>query len=611
MKFGGSLRSADYHVEDDLWFNHEFDFHDGALPIITSPSALLFGTARSGGDQSLIAFFNFELQHAPGTPQDLFGRGCSAATLANPATLAACVGPAALNLSAPQSFNSGIPVDVLGGFNNPKWKGWGNYFGGYAQDTWKLSSRLTMDLGVRFDFDAEPSPNTNNFYASPRVGFAWDPFGDHKTVIRAGGGTYYAPIDVLIPSYGSLLDGTGNYINEVLGILSPKDPRVALLWQRAVGSGILPSGALTPAQFQALSTCLPNTLCGPTGIPGFDPAANGATVGYSVNPNYKNPYAVEGSLSIDRELVKNLSLELGYNMYHGVHLQMPLETAYQRINPGNPLCPTAACTDATGGPLYAPTSGQLQHTSYESIGSSIYHGMTASLTKRYSNHLSFQVNYTWSKTIDNAIDFASFDNWFRPSLLNTYRAVSVFDIPHTFVANAVWMTPFKAGSGNFLTRALADISLAPIVTVRSGLPFSIRTPSLVNKINGQALDNNFATPFGASRDNNRGAGYATTDLHFSKAIYFNRDRGVKMDFIAEGTNIFNRVNFNKVADEFDIGGFKSNVQLANGQTLNLFTGPYTGLHGVKPQFLSNVQTPLSYASADRPRNIQFGVRLAF
>jgi len=50
------------------------------------------------------------------------------------------------------------------------------------------------------------------------------------------------------------------------------------------------------------------------------------------------------------------------------------------------------------------------------IGSSIYHGMTASLTKRYSSGLQFQVNYTWSKTIDDTIDFSSFQNWFGPAV---------------------------------------------------------------------------------------------------------------------------------------------------------------------------------------------------
>ena len=589
FKMGASYRPANYNVEDDLWFNNQFDFKDGLIPLIQlAPPAV---------QAQLVGFNN---------PRHLGSPNCGTPGFPN------CLGAVSTNLTAPQTFGFGIPVDVLAGFNNPKWQGWGHYFGSYLQDSWKLNSRLTMNAGVRFDVDGEPSPLGTSKYVSPRLGFAWDPYGDHKTVVRAGAGIYYAPVDVLIPSYGSLLDGTGKYINEVLQVLSPSNPKVVALWQNGIASGRLPFGHLTPADFAAV---------------GIDTVSPGATVGYSVNPNYKNPYSFQSSLSVARELVKNMSLELGYNMYHGVHLQMPLETAYHQIGPGSSACPAAAvapgCVDATGGPLYAQNvavTGQLQHTSYESIGSSIYHGLTASLTKRYSSGLQFQVNYTWSKTIDNVIDFASFQNWFRPSQLNLYRAVSVFDVPHSLVGNMVYTTPFKSGQGNFLTKALADISVAPVVFIHSGLPFSIRTPSLQNQVNlsnplvptlQSGLDTNFATPFGVSRDSLRGAMFADTQLRLSKSIFINRDRGVRVVLIAEGTNIFNRINFNKVSDQFDIKGFTSAVKLANGQTLDLFKGPFTGLHGVVPTNINQVQTPLSYASADSPRRIQFGLRLAF
>ena len=154
----------------------------------------------------------------------------------------------------------------------------------------------------------------------------------------------------------------------------------------------------------------------------------------------------------------------------------------------------------------------------------------ASLTRRFSHGLQFQANYTWSKTIDDTIDFASFQNWFRPDMLSSFRAVSVFDIPHIFVANAVYVTPFKPGNGA-LSAILGDITISPIITLRSGLPFSVRTPSLENKLNGQTLDNNYAMPFLASRNDNRGAPFYTWDMNLQKAIYINRDRGVRLSLI--------------------------------------------------------------------------------
>src|SRR5262249_13689365 len=152
---------------------------------------------------------------------------------------------------------------------------------------------------------------------------------------------------------------------EVLAILGrgANPLAVAQLWGLGLLKGELPFGHLTPADFAAV------------GIPFSTP---GALVQYGVASNYKNPYSVQGSLSIDRQLGKSMSLEVGYNMYHGVHLQMPLETGYTQISPGNPACAAFLpalpnCTDITGGPLYIPNSTQLQHTTYEPIGSSIYH----------------------------------------------------------------------------------------------------------------------------------------------------------------------------------------------------------------------------------------------
>jgi len=147
--------------------------------------------------------------------------------------------------------------------------------------------------------------------------------------------------------------------------------------------------------------------------------------------------------------------------------------------------------------------------------------------------------------------------------------------------------------------------VAPIEHIRSGLPFSVRTPSLFNGLS--PADSNFAMPFHSPRDANRGAAYAATDLSIRKAFFINRDRGVKLDLIATGTNIFNRVNFNRVSDLFDNG-----LPLATtGLPFDPINGPFKGLHGVKPTSPNQITRPLSYSSADLPRQVQFGLRLAF
>jgi hypothetical protein len=550
IKFGASYRPADYNVEDDLYRGGQFDFASGLIPLIALAPAALQGQ-----------LVGFNLAHG------------------FPAT-----GPPATNLSGPEAFDFGIPDFYHGGFGNFAWKGWAHYFGSFVQDSWKVSPRLTLDIGGRFDVDGEPPPLGRHSYFSPRVGFAWDPWGDHKTVIRGGGGIFEGPIDVLIPSYGALLDNSGKYINQVLSILASPFSAVqpTTIYASGLASGKLPFGHLTAADLNGLGV---QTTAG-----------NPNRVVFSIDPNYRNPYSVQASLSIQRELLNNLSLEVGYTMYHGLHLQMPHDTSVKATGVVDPFI----------GPLYAPIDTSVfQRTTYSSIGKSIYHGLTVSLTKRYSNHLQFQANYTFSKTIDDVIDFASFQNWFRPDRLNQFRAISVFDFPHVFVANAVYLTPFKPGEGNFLARAFADVSVAPIVTMRSGIPFTVTVSGLRN---GTNLDNAFATPYNAGRDTGRGAPYYTLDMRVQKAVYVNRDRGLKFDLIAEGTNVLNHVNFNKVNQNFPT--VAGPVTLANGQIVNLLTGPYN-VGGFKPTSIGDLASPLSFQSADSPRQIQFGLRIAF
>ena len=142
------------------------------------------------------------------------------------------------------------------------------------------------------------------------------------------------------------------------------------------------------------------------------------------------------------------------------------------------------------------------------------------------------------------------------------------------------MTPFKPGQGA-LSAILGDITISPIITLRSGLPFSVRIPNSTNKVNGQTLDSNYAIPFLSSRDNNRGAPFYTWDMNLQKAIYINREHNVRLNLIAQAVNILNHVNFNHVNDAFDVNGIPANgiVQTARGP-LNLITGPFTGLKGV-------------------------------
>src|SRR5262249_12711637 len=113
------------------------------------------------------------------------------------------------------------------GFGYPVVRGLNPLYGGFAQDAWKVRRNLSFNFGLRYEVDTRwyPLPtNKKNF--GPRVGFAWDPFSDQKTVIRAGYGLFYSPIDVMIEATIVPLGEINGYrqIAQVLSVLSAANP---------------------------------------------------------------------------------------------------------------------------------------------------------------------------------------------------------------------------------------------------------------------------------------------------------------------------------------------------------------------------------------------------
>ena len=536
LKFGSSYRPVNYTVQNDLWFGGQFDFYEGTLPLITIVPA---------ASQAALVKFNL----ANGYPAN---------------------GPANTYLTALESFSLNLPITYRQGFGNARWQNWAHYLGAFAQDTWKITPRFTLNYGGRMDYDAEPTPIPHNVYFSPRVGFAWDLFGDQKTVVRAGSGIFVAPVYFQVDYLVNILDDSGKNINQVFRSISSAGASSATIYGYGLAQGKLPFGELTQADLSTLGVKVGQ------GAPG--------RVIFNVGPNYKNNYSIQASLSIARELTRSLSLELGYQMYKGVHIQLDQETNFRETG----------VIDPVWGPKYAPIDPTItQSNSYSSIGNSMYHGLTVSLTKRYTSNFQSQINYTFSKAIDDNTDFNSQFASFFPTRLNLERGISAYNVPHNFVANAVYNTPFKAGTAEpFWSRMFADISLSPVVHLRSGIPFSIRVPGAANGTLGHNL---YARPWYVSRNTGAGPAFYALDMRLAKAFYINRDTGLRCEFITEGTNLFNHTNFSSVNDQFSVGD------------PFLLTGPFnvTGNKKLGPTM------PLGFTSAFPGRQIQFGLKLVF
>lgn len=562
IKFGGSYRPVKYNVRNELWFGGEWTFSPGVYPL-----TVLLASQPAAVQGAVVA----AVCTTAGRP---------ATDCTNPQTGAATLNSllAGTQLNSLQSLNFGLPFLYRQGFNNPVWEGTIHYLGGFVQDSWKVNNRFSLDYGFRVDYDGEPSPVPSTTYFSPRLGFSIDVTGDKKTIIRGGGGLFVSPIYYQISYLVNLLNDTGNYINQAFRTPAfPAAQTPAAIWGRGVAAGLLPFNAITATELAAPTT-----------------AKQPGRVIIELGPDYKANYSVQANLAIQRQLTDTMGIEVAYNMYRGVHIQQPVPVNYREalnpaarcaaLNPVPTLQPLACQNPALGGPIYEPIDPTItQQTYYSSRGNSIYHGMTASLTKRFANNFSLQTSYTWSKTIDDVTDFNTAFYAPFPTRLFLDRGLSSFDIRHNFVLSGVFTSPWK----NWLLR---DSSLAPIISLRSGIPFTLTTGADLNS-DTRAFNDRL---FYIGRNTGIGPNFRSVDGRFTRAFRFQSDKPTRMEFTLEVVNLFNRTNYASVRDIIPVG----HPDYASGEVR---------LKGRKDRSAAAGE-PLAFQAAFDPRRFQFGLK---
>jgi hypothetical protein len=422
-------------------------------------------------------------------------------------------------------------------------------FAAYLQDDWKVNSRLTLNLGVRWEglstaheksnflsnFSAHrdgtlgpikvihPAEtervgtpgvsrctlldcfDSNNF--GPRLGFAYDLFGNQKTVVRGGYGVYYQRV-----SNQSLLQTSGG---------TPFSEPVAATPFSV--TSVNPFPTIRPTSDFPLPTdqAIPVLISfnGTTGAPVFSTVA-GVTPGTALNGNrfypvrdFRAPYSQQFNLTVQHEVFKNTLFEIGYVGTRGIAL----------IGTGNPLNPAQICTTANpciipaaiGSSVTVPagTPGTvknsdgsititqstvananarvpanymgLENNRMQAIAQdaqSVYHSLQTSLTRRFSGGTYYQVAYTWSRSIDNGSgsSFQDESNGLLPVGdlfdLRASRGLSDFDRTHRLVLSYNWDLPFAKmlgvedrGWGRFVN----GWSLNGVTTFQSGTPFMV------------------------------------------------------------------------------------------------------------------------------------------
>jgi hypothetical protein len=337
----------------------------------------------------------------------------------------------------------------------------------YVQDNWQVRQNLTLNLGFRWEGQFQPDPinaptatrygqflNDPRFPSDgsipdfkdgyqPRFGLSWSPGSDGKTAIRLGAGLYYARIPGLVVAGPRNTDGAiaGNifFASFLCG--------GAGLGGCPVFPGIVPTAGFTPFN------------------PGIAVFAR----------DFKNPRTLQYSISIERELVKDLNLTVAYNYAKSTRLTTFVNRGDGRLYPGG----VSPFERANG-------SGVGEIRSTESIGKSLFQGLTLGLTKRFSNRFQFQANYLLSSdksSDDNERDPFTFRYADPRDLITPEFNFSDRDQRHRFNAFAVFNLPY-------------DINISPIFQYRSAQPTSVLNRGTFPNItlrNTLRLDNEFFT----------------------------------------------------------------------------------------------------------------------
>jgi outer membrane receptor protein involved in Fe transport len=489
---------------------------------------------------------------------------------------------AAFATNSPSAYTQNFAgANTTGGTTNPNL----SEYAFYAQDDLRLTPKLTLNLGLRYDYESLACPpvtnpdtlllnngiNTGNCpkdknNLAPRFGFSYAP--DEKTVIRGGFGMYYARTPAIVL-------GTAHSQN-----------------------GINVTGInLTAAQLTTLGLHYPTILTAP-------PAGTSANPNlYYFAPDYEQPYVEQGRIGVERELWKNLSLSATYLYYHGLHLT--------RTRDVNLFAPVA--TTFTGGsqsytferfptarPISRATGASYNRISiFESAAHSVYNGLAFQATQRFSRGFQFIAAYTYSRAKDDrpdqtivvvgADDAKIVQNQINPS---ADFARSDTDLRQRFVFSPVYEIGRIKWSDNAVARTLfSGYVLSGIVQAQSGSPYSALVGNDPNNDGNRANDrlpgtvrNQFTTP-----------SVYQFDARITRVIPFNES--VRLRLMLEAFNIFNRAN----------------VVLVNNTFYNL-----TGGVLVAPTAVTAFGTPRTFSSPASgtttfatPRQLQLGIKFDF
>jgi len=574
------------------------------------------------------------------------------------------------SLTSLQAASFGLPEIYQQGFGNPTYGYYARPLTAlYGQDSWKIASNFTLDYGLRYELDTQFAPlTTYKKDFAPRVAFAWDPFKDHKTVVRGGYGVFFGPVDAQIPdvdlSLGALnqnksavenAPGGGQVTNlgTICGFIGPgtgPSPCNREISIYADGFGGFSNGSTvniagSATIFQTLfaqgliqcttptagnSACItPAAVAGPFGSQSGLTVANSGPVTpgqvlFVNQPGYRPPIAQQVSFGIERELGPGFSISLSGIFTHT-----------QRL-------PVAIDTNLLPAPLTAVPLANGQTFSYRNWNTTAGGGdpipgspeglpcndLATLVTQCFSNPFIVQNNQYSSESYalyDGGIVEVKkrFSDHF--TLFGNYTYSKGFDTSTDFNSDYGPQDPTNLNLDRAISEfderhkvviagvldspwnesVLSGFQLAPIFSYHSGHPFNLLAGGEVNGDNHVTNER----PIGVPRDTGLGPNYVDFDMRLS----WHHKLGEKANLLltAEGFNLANRTNFASVNNEVSPLFALPTAAPWFGQGNTSFN-----VHGIRPGTIVNGQaatpsTPLAFTSSLPKRQIQLGVRLTF
>jgi len=407
------------------------------------------------------------------------------------------------NLGFTQTFGAS---DVAQGNQN---------LGVYAQDEWKLSSSLTMNLGLRYDLQFLETITTDTNNVAPRLGVAWSPVASRQTVVRANFGLFYDRVP--LRALANALLSAGNTTD------------VTALRQLAVS--LSPTQAGAPVFPGTLDSVVPSVT-----LPNLT----------TMDRQLQNAYSRQTSVEIEHELGKQATVSAGYQHLRGHHLLMA-------VNQNVPACVAVGTNNGC-----RPNPSYANNNRYSSVGGSTYHGLQVSVIQRPVRWGHYRVSYTLSKAMNNLGEFF-FSSPIDPFDLSKDWGRSDNDQRHRLVVSGAVQTSSSPAT-TVWERLTHGFQLSGVAQTYSALPFNVI--SGVTTIQGTAgrprVDGAFIP-----RNQGESTPYLNVSARLSRT--FRLTGRVDVEALVEGFNLTNHQNVVARNGNFGPGVYPTNPSSTFGQ----------------------------------------------